>query len=253
MSLKSVLAEREKRQQAREEAPFQTLVLRDGDTALIRFLDDDMYEERKFHTVLQTFPSGKKFTFNIPCVNRCDYCDSPNDDISKQKTKIMAWVYVSSIYHNKADAEGKWVSKKRAGGKLVYVEAVDRVLLFLNSIGNKGALSEQILECYQENGTICDRNFTWTRKGSGQMDTTYILKPGDKSDFDIAVKTPMTLQDAANYLIKSAKTSLSFKSNGNGKTAGKVVEEVSQKVDEATAKALDDIIAGDDEGDGSLF
>ncbi len=254
MGLKDILVRREQAQVAKEDKPFDTLFIADGDAAVIRFVDDDMYEERKFHTKVKEFSSGKKFTFTIPCVDKCAYCKSVDTEVAKQKTKIMAWVYVSEILHTTSDKEGKWVAKKRAGGKTVYVETVDAIRLFLNSVGNKGALSEQIIELYSNNGTITDRFFSWGRKGSKQLDTTYSLVPRDKSDFEIAIKTPMTLSEAADYMLRSANSSLNFNGNNSGSKSVSQKEEVPQEVSEATQKALDDIITGAaDDDEGSLF
>jgi hypothetical protein len=49
-------------------------------------------------------------------------------------------------------------------------------------MGPKQVQSNVLIECHTENGSIVDRQFKYSRKGSGQYDTVYSLTPLDRND-----------------------------------------------------------------------
>lgn len=84
----------------------------------------------------------------------------------------------------KAAAWKNWRPKQR-----LYVpvllddgENPESVVVLQLGLGPKQAQSNALIECHENNGSITDRLWVYSRKGSGQFDTTYSLTPLDKDE-----------------------------------------------------------------------
>lgn len=69
-------------------------------------------------------------------------------------------------------------------------ENPEKVVVLQLGMGPKQAQWNALEECHNNNGSIVDRWWVYSRKGSGQFDTTYSLSPLDKDD---------SLPDASEY------------------------------------------------------
>lgn len=61
-------------------------------------------------------------------------------------------------------------------------ENPESVVILQLGLGPKQAQSNALIECHENNHSIVDRWWVYSRKGSGQYDTTYSLTPLDKDD-----------------------------------------------------------------------
>jgi hypothetical protein len=81
----------------------------------------------------------------------------------------------------RAPANKKWRSKGRLLANVVVRGDTDEVKIFGTGLSSKG-LAPQLVDFSNDYGSLCDRDYKMTRRGSG-IDTTYTLLPRDVSPF----------------------------------------------------------------------
>ncbi len=148
--------------------------LSDGKKAKIRFLSD--FEDAvqvNLHDKWQEVRPTICFKY---LGKKCEYCE--RDDIRTREN------YVWSVY----DYEQK------------------KVLLFMYAATENTPIPGMI-SAYETYGTLCDRDYVITRKGSGK-DTTYTVMPLDKSKFKNSKAKPFDEDEIYKKLFEMANTDL---------------------------------------------
>jgi hypothetical protein len=168
---------------------------------------DFVHEE--FHRVF----SGKQFKGYELCDTmlgkRCKLCNDPDDKISRTGTQFFGWVF--ERYHDYVDEDSipNWidddsVEEMQIGKRTVFRATVNEPKLIKYSYAHFNPFQEQ----WDEEETLVDRDFKWTRTGEpNDMKTSYSLRGGTVSKIskeirDIAKNLP-DLEQVALGLITS--------------------------------------------------
>ena len=135
----------------------------------------------EFH---RTF-DGKQFKSYDLCGSelnqKCKLCSSRDDRVSRTATQFFGWV--NERYHDYVDEDSipQWVQDNedieeiQRGKRTVFRVQVDAPKLLRYSYAHFSPLQEQ----FDEEETLLDRDFRWTRTGeAGSLKTTYSLRGG---------------------------------------------------------------------------
>lgn len=171
--------------------------IRDGEYVILRFLTDtDNVITAPFHSIISVSNFGGKQTERRKLVyctqadlGTCPYCAQ-----GQVPSKIISlWAYVYSIYHKQQNFRlesnpeaARWPMVKVAGSNY-YKEDVNAVRWFRTGRGGKGSTESMFINFGREYGTLCDRDYKWSRTGAGKTDTSYSLIPKDPSEKSPAV------------------------------------------------------------------
>ncbi len=153
----------------------------DGESCVFRILterSDFVHEE--FHRIF----AGKAFKGYELCdtmlSKRCKLCGDPDDKISRTGTQFFGWVF--ERYHDYVDEDSipSWVDddsveELQIGKRTVFRAQVNEPKLLKYAYTHFNPLQEQ----WDEEETLCDRDFKWKRTGEpGDMKTSYSLRGG---------------------------------------------------------------------------
>jgi len=165
----------------------QYLYLQDGDSALVRFIDDNEMMQTKMHEYEEMAPTGKQYR-KAYCIDNllgeaCKWCASGNI----AKNVYVFSVYVYAIIHkaqnpklNSDPDAPKWEAVTQ-GKQIVYKEAIDEMRILRTKWGKDGYIKNMIIGFVDEYGTLCDRDYKFSRNGGG-IKTLYSFLPKDHSD-----------------------------------------------------------------------
>lgn len=205
--LSEIIAKTEETQKLSSGNRIRRLTLGDGESALIRFLtDSDGVISARFHTTEEVMPDGRKRFRQMYCTNEeagsCKYCAE-----GKQSRELLfLWAYVSYILHKsqnfrlEADPDAERWAMVKAGGKNVYKQIVNAPMIFRTGIGQRGSLKNMIIQYATDDGTLCGRDFIWSRSGT-KLDTTYNLIGKDsKAATAEILEWNSKLPDLADYV-----------------------------------------------------
>lgn len=127
---------------------------------------------------------GKKFTSYELCASalkkECRLCSDKEDRISRTGTRFFGWV--QEKYHDYVDEDSipNWVDsddveEKQVGKRTVFRVQVNEPKLLNYAYTHFNPFQEQ----WDEEDTLTDRDFKWTRTGEPKdMKTSYSLRPG---------------------------------------------------------------------------
>jgi hypothetical protein len=163
------------------------LYLGDGEFSNIRFIRDDEIIQTKIHEYEELTPNGKKYRKAYCAKNLndipCKWCAAGNIP----KNVYVALVYVGSIIHKNQNPElnnnpsaPTWETLKQ-GTKVMYREDVNDIRVLRVKFGKDSYIKTMLLEFAEEYGTLCDREYKFTRKGEG-LKTMYSFTPKDPSE-----------------------------------------------------------------------
>ena len=180
--LNGLIKQREDSQAIAAEDRIRRLYLRDGETAVLRFLSDgDDVISAYFHTIEENMPQGKRYRKKYCTkteLGSCQFCAEGN----VPGLLIFLWTYVYRIFHRQQnfrlernpDAD-KWEPIK-VGSQVFYKENVNGPMAFQMSPGRSDYLKDILTSYWTDYKTLCDRDYKWTRNGAS-LDTTYSLIP----------------------------------------------------------------------------
>ena len=184
--LKEIQEKSEEIEMMANQSRMQYVYLGDGDTAIIRFIDDNEMIQTKMHEYEEMSPQGKKY--------RKTYC---SDNLTGSPCKWCAvgnipknvYVFLTYVYHiirknqnpalNSNPEAAKWEVVK-SGGKVLYKEEVNGIRILRTKWGRDGYIKTTILGFVEEHGTLCDRDYKFSRAGLS-LKTTYNFVPKDSS------------------------------------------------------------------------
>ena len=182
---------------------INTLKIKDGDVALVRFVTDkDELIRAKFHSVKKVTPRGE-FTVPVYCTfedtGMCPNCASGNAPYNT----MNLWAYVYYILHKSQNPniqagsnEGIWAQIKQ-GKSILYKEEINAFRLFRTKFGYQGRYRQMFVDFAKEYGTLCDRDYSWSRVGATNKNTNYNLMPKKESQFEVPQGT-MSITDLPN-------------------------------------------------------
>jgi len=162
------------------------LWIKSGETALIRFIDDEQMLQTKIHEYEEIAVTGKKYK-DTYCYEHltgapCKWCAAGN--IARNVYVFLVYVY--SIAHknqnpalNKDSNAISWEPIKQ-GNQVFYKETVNGLRILRTKFGKDGYIKESIIQFVNEYGTLCDRDYKYTRTGES-MSTHYSFLPKDPS------------------------------------------------------------------------
>ncbi len=139
---------------------------------------DFIHEE--FHRQFE----GKKFVGFELCASalnkKCRLCNDSDDRVSRTGTQFFGWAFEK--YHDYVDEDSipNWVDdddveELQIGKRTVFRAQVNEVKLLKYAYTHFNPFQEQ----FDEEDTLIDRDFKWTRTGEpGDMKTSYSLRPG---------------------------------------------------------------------------
>jgi hypothetical protein len=189
MALKGLKEIQEKSAEAEELANqnrIKYLGLRDGESANIRFIDDDEMLQTKIHEYEEVTPDGIRYR-KAYCLNHlmgapCKWCASG----TTIRNVYVFLVYVYDIIHKAQNPKladnsnaQKWALVKQ-GGQNLYREDVKEVRVLRLKWGKDNNVKNAILQFANVYGTLCDRNYVFLRTGAAK-DTSYSFVPKDPS------------------------------------------------------------------------
>lgn len=210
---------------------IRTLKIIDGEIALLRFLTDgDGVIMAYIHELEEMGPQGKRWPKRY-CTKEdtgiCEFCEQ-----NKPKRTIFLWAYVYSIMHTKQnpalelDQNAQRWQPVKSGGMTYYKEEVNKPMIFKTKVGQKNKYQNLITQLWQEYGTLCDRDYKWSRSGSS-LDTDYTLIAKDPSKISKEVKEELeNLPKLSDYVRGTAS---SF-SQSNGEVEEPVEEEKTEEL-----------------------
>jgi hypothetical protein len=205
---------------------IRRLTLLDGESALIRFISDgDDVVKAYMHNIEKDTPYGRKFVWAYCTKNDNDSC--PHCSTNRAKGMLYLWVYVYSIMHRKQnpaldedDSADRWQPVK-VGNITYYKEEVNYPRIFSLSVGRANAYQSKLVGFWQENGTLTDRDYKFSRTGQ-KLDTIYDLIPKDKSkkSKEVAQYTLEDLPSVSDYV-----TGKNYSMNPTGESEAEEKEE----------------------------
>jgi hypothetical protein len=170
MSLQGILKGSAAFKDAIEKGPkggSRFLKLGDGESVTLRFMQE--IDE-----------SGKNFTEDRGLA--VGFYEHVNPDDYKKSFRCTAETLGRCAGCERIPVNSKW----RAKGRLIVnvlvrsKDGADEVKIFSASLSQKG-LAPQIIDYANDYGSLCDRDYKLTRRGSGMQDTVYTLLPRDTS------------------------------------------------------------------------
>ena len=177
------------------------LWLRGGDISLIRFLTDgDSLGRARYHAVKQMFPSGKSFDKQILCTRSEGNCDQCARGV-RSSLKLFFWVYVYHVLRGKQnfalanDPDAEVWKKVKRGTKQYYKEEVNAPRLLVTGPGKGLYVLGAFTTYFNKFETLLDRDYEWSREGSGRDDTAYTLIPDEVRDVPFQKVELPTLED----------------------------------------------------------
>ena len=224
---------------------MQYIFLGDGDTAIIRFIDDNEMIQTKMHEYEEMSPQGKKYRRTY-CLDNlvgvpCKWCAVGN--IPKNVYVFLAYVY-HIIRKNQNPALNsdpnavKWEVIK-TGGKVFYKEEINDIRILRTKWGREGYIKTTILGFVEEHGTLCDRDYRYSRAGLS-LKTTYNFVPKDPSPEPVEVAQAKVNAPSIDEVVignRGKDTQKTFESDSNQK-----IEDGSDGVEENNdAKEVEDL------------
>lgn len=149
----------------------------DGDTAMVRFLQE-LDEDSK------NYSSKNDLGFvAIEHSNPDDYRRKALCTFDEEGACVGEEMHKKSRETNK-DYRGQWGQKRRFYINVLvkYDKESDPVVAVLSQGTGAKSIFPALLEAAEEDGSITDRWFKITRKGSGFNDTSYLIYPKDKDE-----------------------------------------------------------------------
>jgi len=181
---------------------FKMLMLGDGDTATVRFLD----EPEKWVLFGEHFVQGKGF---VPCLGEDGGC-GPCEDGMNPSERGLVNVYVYEVERQERKVKGKKYDAK--------IEEPKRVLLLKMNNG----LRASVIVRSERRKTVTDREVAITREGGG-TDTEYVLDWSDsksaapKISSKDKIDIPAYLQEMVDAYYGDNKNSSKSKNKPKGR------------------------------------
>lgn len=165
------------RQIQRTSIPSQEFYFRDGDQAFIAPLATGNEDDKYFDNVeMYTWPKAMGGFNNLLKHDSVDAGDVPEDVNASQK--FTFWAYVFEVIHTTLTERGReagWEPIKDPTGKQLYKEDVNAFKIISLSYGRNEYVFNQLLDIYNDWGTLNKGILRVKRTGTGMQDTSYTI------------------------------------------------------------------------------
>lgn len=210
------LDEFRKQKRVRPDWLVPQLSIRGGEVAKIRFLTD--YPDIKIdaYHIIPVFNSslGRNVYRNVFCTQQesqpCKLCETKVPII--WQWRAWAWCY----YILRSFATPAAVEPVTIGDKVYYKENINAVRLFRRGPGRNYYIIASFKTFMNKYGTLCDRDYEWSRQGTRREDTTYALIPDEKVALAPEIQRAMSeLMPLDEYIKKAYSLEVSSPSEGS--------------------------------------
>ena len=179
------------------------IFLDSGESALVRFVDDDEMIQTKIHEYEEMTPTGKRYRKAYCPENLygkdCKWCAAGN--YAKNLYVFLTYTYYilrkkqNPALNDNQDA-AKWEAVKQ-GGQVMYKEEVNDFRLLRLKWGKDNVNKNMVLGFANAYGTLTDRDYVFSRGGLG-IRTSYSLVPKDKEVLSGEAKTAISNAPSIN-------------------------------------------------------
>lgn len=185
-------------QKSQEHSTGKFLKVKDGEAVTLRFLNE--LDDDSPHYLTEAGTANFVTEFVHPDDFRKSFVDTREDEggcIGYDLANHFGWKKPDEKEEPEAFAVWKdWRPKQR-----IYINVLvndgtnpERVEIMQLSQGPKSTVANQLIALFKETGSITNREFKYSRKGSGITDTVYTLTQKDKDD-DLPRATSYELHD----------------------------------------------------------
>ena len=194
--------------------------LKDGDQAFVSSVatgapDDNMIDE--FY--MFTFRDNNRWT-NVLKDDAVDYSHVPED--VRPSHKFAFWAYVHEIMHEDKRNDS-WESVQGPAGKTLFKEVVDDFRIITLGFGRSDYVWQQLVQVYEDWGSLDEGVIRIKRTGAGAMDTSYSLSTTSRN-LDIPTDKGEDVEDLptihAYFLERYGGAESSTSTNGTAKGEG---------------------------------
>lgn len=185
-------------QKSQENKSGKFLKLKDGEAVTLRFLNE--LDDDSPHYLTEAGTANFVTEFVHPDDFRKSFEDTREDEgdcIGYALANHYGWKKPDKDEEPEKFAAWKdWRPKQRMYINVLVNDGTnpERVEIMQLARGPKAAVANQLEELFKEIGSITNREFKYSRKGSGIYDTTYTLTQKDKDD-DLPLATSYELHD----------------------------------------------------------
>ncbi|MDM7940079.1 MAG: hypothetical protein QUS07_07045 [Methanothrix sp.] len=168
-------------QESNAQLPLDTLYLRDGESAHIRFLTK-IGEGVQADCHRMRSDTGRRWIWKLcPGESLCIYCQKGN----RPTISMFFLVFVYSINHTPYSANRNPMSKQwtalQENGQTFYKETVCRPMILRVGIGKNAVMRKRLVDMSQKFDDLTDRDYIFRRTGSELVDTEYTFEPRNPS------------------------------------------------------------------------
>lgn len=178
----------------------------DGESALIRFVDDDEMIQTKIHEYEELTPTGKRYRKAYCPENLygkpCKWCAAGN--YAKNLYVFLTYVYYilrkkqNPALNDNPEAT-KWEAIKQSG-QVLYKEEVKDFRVLRLKWGKDSVNKNMVLNFANAYGTLTDRDYVFSRSGAG-IRTSHSLIPKDKEDLSSEAKEAISNAPSINEVL----------------------------------------------------
>ena len=145
---------------------------RDGDQAFATALATGAEDDRLLDEIeLYTFRHGTRFA-NLLKDDDVDLSVVPSD--TRPSHKFAFWAYVHEIIHT-SKRQDEWEEVEGPGGKKIFKELVNAPKIICLSFGRNDYLWSQLVDVYNDWGSLNKGVIRIKRTGTGMYDTSYTI------------------------------------------------------------------------------
>ena len=159
---------------SRVAVPNQEIWFKDGDQAFITSIatgePDDKYLDQ---IQMYTFRHGNRFA-NLLKDDDIDASSVPAD--TRASNKFAFWAYVHEIIHT-SKRQDDWEQIEGPSGKKLFKEAVNDYKIIALTFGRNDYLFNQLIDVYNDWGSLDKGVIRIKRTGTGMYDTSYTISP----------------------------------------------------------------------------
>ncbi len=159
---------------SRTTVPNQEVWFKDGDQAFVTVTatgePDDKYLDQ---IQMYTFRNGNRFA-NLLKDDDIDASGVPAD--TRASNKFAFWAYVHEIIHT-SKRQDEWEQIEGPSGKKLFKETVNDYKVIALTFGRNDYLFNQLIDVYNDWGSLNKGVIRIKRTGAGMYDTSYTISP----------------------------------------------------------------------------
>jgi hypothetical protein len=200
--------------------PGKEVWLKDGDQAFVSSIATGEEGDAKLDEFYMfTFRDNNRWT-NVLKDDAVDCSHVPED--VRPSHKFAFWAYVHEIMHEEKRADS-WEAVQGPGGKQLFKEVVDDFRIMTLGFGRSDYVWNQLVEVYEDWGSLDKGVLRIKRTGAGAMDTSYSITATART-LDIPTERGEDVEELptihAYFLERYGGAGTAPSTNGTGKREG---------------------------------